>query len=77
MKLHKTDLFCPLMTEFEVPEHFWPDEDAMTSSVKIFKKLIFFGIFALPIKIFCQNYFYSDSGFIGFNLMYHVTISII
>ena len=42
-----------------------------------FQKNIFFGVFALPIKFFCQNYFYSDSGFICFNLMYHVTISII
>ena len=39
-----------------------------------FQKIDFFGVFALQIKIFCQNYFYRDSGFVGFNLMYHVTI---
>ena len=37
MKLHKTDLYSTLMTEFELPDHFWSDKYAMTSLVKIFK----------------------------------------
>ena len=37
MELHKTDLLCPLVAEFEVPDHFWSEKDAMTSSVKIFE----------------------------------------
>ena len=74
MKLHKTDLFNPPMTEFELPDHFWSDKYAMTSSVKIFKNRIF-DVFALQIKILGQNYFYNNSGFIDFNLMYHMTVS--
>ena len=74
MKLHKTDLFNPPMTEFELPDHFWSDKYAMTSSVKIFKNRIF-DVFALQIKILGQNYFYNNSGFIDFNFMYHMTVS--
>ena len=44
MKFHKIDLFSPLMTEFEVPDHFWSDKDAVTSSVKIFKIWVFWCI---------------------------------
>jgi len=41
MKFHKTDLFSPLMTTFELPDLFWSEKGTMTSSVKIFKILIF------------------------------------
>ena len=41
MKFHKTDLLSPLMTTFELSGHFWLDKGTMTSSVKIFKILIF------------------------------------
>ena len=41
MKMHKTDLFSHLMTEFELSENFRSEKDTMTSSVKIFKILIF------------------------------------
>ena len=41
MKLYKTDLFSPLMTEFELCDHFWSGKHTMTSSVKIFKNLNF------------------------------------
>ena len=41
MKLHKIDLFNPLITEFELSDHFRSDKYTMTSSVKIFKILIF------------------------------------
>ena len=37
MKFDKTDLFGPLMTEFELSGHFWSDKYAMTSSVEIFR----------------------------------------
>ena len=47
MELHKTDLFCPLMAEFEVPDHFWSEKDAMTSSVKIFEIWFFRCIYSL------------------------------
>ena len=47
MELHKTDLFCPLVAEFEVPDHFWSEKDAMTSSVKIFEIWFFRCIYSL------------------------------
>ena len=37
MKLHITELYGPLMIEFELPDHFCSDKYAMTPSVKIFK----------------------------------------
>ena len=50
MKLYKTDLFSPLMTEFEHTGHFWSDKYTMTSSVKIFKIWFFRCICSLDIN---------------------------
>ena len=41
MKFHKTDLLSPLMTTVELSDLFWLDKGTMTSSVEIFKILIF------------------------------------
>ena len=35
------------MAEFEVPDHFWSEKDAMTSSVKIFEICFFRCIYSL------------------------------
>ena len=51
MKLHKIDLFSPLMTEFELSGHFWSDKDTMSHSLWRhrwrFSKFQFLDVFAL------------------------------
>ena len=72
MKLHKTDLFGPLVTEFELSEHFRSEKDTMTSSVKIFKNLIFRCIFTAkywPAKN--ENYRHSSLGSLGILTNHH------
>ena len=74
MKLHKTDLFSPLMTEFDLSDHFGRISMLWRHRWK-FSKIEFFDVFALQIKKSGQHYFYNNSGLIGFSLMYHMTIS--
>ena len=74
MKLHKTDLFSPIMIEFELCDHYLSDKYTMTSSVKIFKISMFRCMSSFD-KNFRPELFYNDFRLIGFDLMYHMTIS--